>query len=136
MAAIVVVAGAVFLWTMRVPTVAGGVKSIAVIPLQNLSGDPAQEYFYLGERLRRRYGRHAAAGGRRGQSRSREWTQLGPRTFEELLSEMWRGLGWQTVLPPPVRDGGFDIRAIRNEKALAFAIYWRPKLTGLIGRLG
>ena len=44
MAAIVVVAGAVFLWTMRVPTVAGGVKSIAVIPLQNLSGDPAQEY--------------------------------------------------------------------------------------------
>jgi len=30
---------------MRVPTVSGAIKSIAVLPLQNLSGDPAQEYF-------------------------------------------------------------------------------------------
>ena len=44
----------------------------------------------------------------------REWLQLGSRRFEEILAEIWTGLGWQTFLTPPARDGGFDIRAIRD----------------------
>src|SRR5262245_6594469 len=44
-AAALLVVGAVVWWTTRVPTVSGAIKSIAVLPLQNLSGDPSQEYF-------------------------------------------------------------------------------------------
>lgn len=44
----------------------------------------------------------------------RDWYSLGSRRFEELLAEIWSGLGWETVLTPPSNDGGFDIRAIRN----------------------
>ena len=47
-----------------------------------------------------------------------QWYQLGPRTFEEVLSEIWSGLGWETLLTPPSKDGGFDVRAIRNEHGL------------------
>jgi len=44
-AAVILLIAVVFWWTTRVPTVSGAIKSIAVLPLQNLSGDPAQEYF-------------------------------------------------------------------------------------------
>jgi eukaryotic-like serine/threonine-protein kinase len=43
-AAIILIAFAVW-WIVRVPSVSGNIRSIAVLPLQNLSGDPAQEYF-------------------------------------------------------------------------------------------
>jgi serine/threonine-protein kinase len=38
---------AAYMWGSRPPPVAGppGIRSIAVLPLENLSGDPAQEYF-------------------------------------------------------------------------------------------
>ncbi|HEC61017.1 MAG TPA: restriction endonuclease [bacterium] len=48
----------------------------------------------------------------------REWLALGPRRFEEILAKIWAGLGWETVLTPPSADGGFDIRAIRNERGI------------------
>lgn len=48
----------------------------------------------------------------------REWHALGPRRFEEILAEIWRTLGWETVLTPPSRDGGIDIRAIRNDNGI------------------
>jgi hypothetical protein len=48
----------------------------------------------------------------------REWHALGPRRFEELLAEIWSGLGWETLLTPPSGDGGLDIRAIRNDKGI------------------
>ena len=46
------------------------------------------------------------------------WTRLGSRRFEEILAEIWDGLGWQTLLTPPAKDGGFDIRAIRNSSGM------------------
>lgn len=45
-----------------------------------------------------------------------DWRRLGSRRFEEILAEIWSGLGWQTVLTPPSRDGGFDIRALRDDQ--------------------
>lgn len=45
----------------------------------------------------------------------RAWHALGSRKFEELLAEIWAGLGWETVLTPPSNDGGFDVRAIRSQ---------------------
>jgi hypothetical protein len=48
----------------------------------------------------------------------REWHALGPRRFEELLAEIWSGLGWETFLTPPTSDGGLDIRAIRNDEGI------------------
>jgi hypothetical protein len=44
-----------------------------------------------------------------------EWFSLGSRRFEEILAEIWSGLGWVTVLTPPTQDGGFDIRAVKDE---------------------
>jgi hypothetical protein len=46
----------------------------------------------------------------------RDWLSLGPRRFEEILAEIWAGLGWDTFLTPPTKDGGFDIRAIRDTR--------------------
>lgn len=48
----------------------------------------------------------------------REWLELGSRRFEEILAKIWTGLGWQTFLTPPTRDGGFDIRAIRDANGI------------------
>lgn len=48
----------------------------------------------------------------------REWHALGFRKFEEILAEIWRALGWETILTPPSGDGGIDIRAIRNDKGI------------------
>jgi HJR/Mrr/RecB family endonuclease len=49
----------------------------------------------------------------------RAWHALGPRKFEELLAEIWAGLGWETILTPPSGDGGFDIRAVRNTDGIS-----------------
>jgi restriction endonuclease Mrr len=46
------------------------------------------------------------------------WIRLGSRRFEEVLAEIWAGLGWEAVLTPPSKDGGFDIRAIRNASGM------------------
>jgi hypothetical protein len=45
----------------------------------------------------------------------KDWYGLGPRRFEEVLAEIWAGLGWETILTPPVGDGGLDVRAIRSK---------------------
>ena len=45
----------------------------------------------------------------------REWHRLGSRVFEEVLAEMWRGMGWETILTPPSGDGGLDLRAIKSD---------------------
>ena len=51
-------------------------------------------------------------------SDQRAWKALGSRRFEEILAEIWAGLGWETILTPPSGDGGFDIRAIRNSQGV------------------
>ncbi len=48
----------------------------------------------------------------------RSWTAVGSRKFEEILAEIWAGLGWETILTPPKNDGGFDIRAIKNAEGV------------------
>lgn len=57
----------------------------------------------------------------------REWLALGSRRFEELLAEIWRGFGWQTVLTPPVGDGGFDVRAVRNDYGITLCYLLEAK---------
>jgi Restriction endonuclease len=47
-----------------------------------------------------------------------EWIHLGSRRFEEILAEIWAGLGWETALTPPANDGGFDIRAVRSTNGM------------------
>lgn len=47
-----------------------------------------------------------------------EWYALGSRKFEEILAEIWRKFGWQTILTPPTKDGGIDVRAIRNSNGV------------------
>lgn len=46
--------------------------------------------------------------------------ELDPRKFEELVAEIFRDLGYDTMLTPKSKDGGRDIRAIRNDAAGTF----------------
>lgn len=41
--------------------------------------------------------------------------QLEPRKFEELVSEIFKDMGFETIVTPQTRDGGNDIRAIRKD---------------------
>jgi HJR/Mrr/RecB family endonuclease len=40
---------------------------------------------------------------------------LEPRRFEELIRDIFRDFGYEVLLTPPSRDGGFDIRAIKKD---------------------
>jgi len=40
---------------------------------------------------------------------------LKPRTFEGLVAELFRDMGYEVVLTPQSRDGGMDMRAYRKE---------------------
>lgn len=40
---------------------------------------------------------------------------LDPRVFEELVAETFRDLGYETMLTPRTRDGGYDVRAIHRD---------------------
>jgi HJR/Mrr/RecB family endonuclease len=40
---------------------------------------------------------------------------LNPRLFEELVAEIFRDLGYEVILTPQSRDGGFDIKAIKKD---------------------
>ncbi len=72
-AAIILVAG-LAVWRSRASASRGAIHSLAVLPLENLSGDPAQEYFADGCRRAacRRAGRRL--GGALGQSRAHHRT--------------------------------------------------------------
>lgn len=41
--------------------------------------------------------------------------ELHPRKFEELVAEIFRDLGYETVLTPKSKDGGRDVHAIRKD---------------------
>jgi restriction endonuclease len=56
-----------------------------------------------------------------------DWLRLSPRQFEEVLADLWRGLGWHTILTPPSGDGGFDIRAVRNEAGISICYLLEAK---------
>jgi HJR/Mrr/RecB family endonuclease len=43
--------------------------------------------------------------------RPEKMVELEPRKFEELVAELLRDLGYEVVLTPASKDGGFDIRA-------------------------
>jgi Restriction endonuclease len=40
---------------------------------------------------------------------------LEPRRFEELVAAIFRDFGYEVILTPRTRDGGFDIRAVRKD---------------------
>jgi|ERR1043166_160256 hypothetical protein len=40
--------------------------------------------------------------------------ELKPRKFEELVAEIFKSLGFEVILTPRTRDGGFDVRAVSN----------------------
>jgi HJR/Mrr/RecB family endonuclease len=40
---------------------------------------------------------------------------LNPRKFEELVEAIFRDFGYDVILTPKPRDGGFDVRAIRKD---------------------
>lgn len=42
--------------------------------------------------------------------------QLSSRAFEELVADIFKDFGYETLLTPRSRDGGRDIRAIRKDK--------------------
>lgn len=41
--------------------------------------------------------------------------ELSDRKFEELVAELFYGMGYEVVLTPPTKDGGFDLKAYRKE---------------------
>lgn len=59
-----------------------------------------------------------------------DWLALGPRLFEEVLADVWSAFGWETILTPPTRDGGFDIRAVRNERGTTLCYLIEAKAYG------
>lgn len=42
--------------------------------------------------------------------------ELDSRKFEELLAELFKGMGYEVELTPPARDGGFDLKAYTKAK--------------------
>ena len=44
---------------------------------------------------------------------------LSPRKFEELVAELFSDMGYEVVLTPATRDGGFDFKAFRKERPSA-----------------
>jgi HJR/Mrr/RecB family endonuclease len=40
---------------------------------------------------------------------------LGPRQFEEIVAELFRDFGYETILTPQTRDGGRDILAVHKD---------------------
>lgn len=40
--------------------------------------------------------------------------ELAPRRFEELIADIFKDLGYEVLLTPRSRDGGFDVRAIQK----------------------
>jgi Restriction endonuclease len=40
---------------------------------------------------------------------------LNPRTFEQLIAELFKDKGYDVELTPKTKDGGFDVRAFRRE---------------------
>jgi hypothetical protein len=43
--------------------------------------------------------------------------RLTPREFEELVAQIWDGLGYEVELTKQTRDGGYDVVAVRNREA-------------------
>jgi|LGOV01.1.fsa_nt_gb hypothetical protein len=41
--------------------------------------------------------------------------KLDPRKFEELVSEIFKDMGFETIVTPRTRDGGNDIRAVKKD---------------------
>lgn len=66
----------------------------------------------------------------------RDWYNLGPRGFEEVLAEIWAGLGWETVLTPPSGDGGIDVRAVRSENGILLCYLLEAKAYSPERRVG
>jgi hypothetical protein len=41
-------------------------------------------------------------------------TEVDPRLFEEIIAEVWHGLGYAVELTKQTRDGGYDVVAVRS----------------------
>ena len=61
------------------------------------------------------------------------WDQINPRTFEEIVAELFEGFGYVVELTKRTRDGGRDVVAIRHttikdDKYLIECKHWEDKV--------